>query len=409
MNRPSSLPPAIILGGAANALSVARSLGRLGARVHVISEPGAFVNHSRFARPVPLPPSPPGTERRAWARFLLGPDSDHLRGAVLLSCSDVGIELLAEHREALAERFLLDDSDPVAQLQMLNKLDTYRAADAAGVPTPRYRLVETPDDLEDLDGALAFPLVVKPRLSHVFEAQTGRKLFVVRDKDALAGAVAAVTATGTESLVMELVPGPDDRLCSYFTYLDEQSRPLFHFTKRIIRRYPTLRGTACYHMTDDVPEVAELANRLFRHVGLRGLANAEFKYDERDGQLELIECNARFTASNALVARSGIDLGVFVYNRLTGRPLPPTDHFRTGLRLWDPVRDFQAYLELRRVGALSFGGWLGSVLHRQSFPFFEWTDPLPALARLSKPLRQWSQAGPPEAARAPAAVPNVQC
>src|SRR5438105_868251 len=82
------------------------------------------------------------------------------------------------------------------------------------------------------------------------------------------------------------------------------SAPLFEFTKRVIRRFPAMTGTACYAITDRIPEAAELGNRLFRHVALRGLANVEFKRDVRDGTLKLIECNARFTASQALVTRS---------------------------------------------------------------------------------------------------------
>jgi hypothetical protein len=61
-------------------------------------------------------------------------------------------------------------------------------------------------------------------------------------------------------------------------------------------------GNACYHLTDWNPEVGDLSLKLFQWVGLRGLANAEFKRDERDGKLKLIECNARFTASIAGVS-----------------------------------------------------------------------------------------------------------
>jgi predicted ATP-grasp superfamily ATP-dependent carboligase len=149
-----------------------------------------------------------------------------------------------------------------------------------------------------------------------------------------------------------------------------------------------MTGTACYHVTDWIPEAAELANRLFRHVGLRGLANVEFKRDDRDGQLKLIECNARFTASDCLVAASGINLAAFVYSRLVGLPPPKTDHFRTGLRLWDPLRDFQAHLALRRCGQQTTRQWLAGVCHRQTFPYFQWTDPLPALARFTAPARR---------------------
>jgi D-aspartate ligase len=384
---PGNLPPVIVLGGRANALSVARQIGRLGAAVYALNEPGAFVGYSRYCRQIDLSLGEGGMAR-SWEDFLLGPASAGFRGAVLLACSDEGIELLAARREALAERYRLDDSNPAAQLAMLNKLATYRAAVEAGVPTPRFWVAETPADLEAIRGELVFPLVVKPRLSHVFEGKTGKKLITVNDYAGVAAAVAAVAEAGTSSVLMEKIPGPDDRLCSYFTYLDEHSRPMFHFTKRIIRRYPVLTGTGCYHVTDRIPEAVELANRLFRHVGLRGLANVEFKRDVRDGKLKLIECNARFTASDSLVARSGINLAAFVYCRLTGRPLPPMGEYRAGMRLWDPVRDFQAYLSMRKTGDLTFGQWLKSVCHRQTFPYFRWNDPGPALARLTLPLRE---------------------
>lgn len=384
--RPAT-PPAIILGGAANALSVARSLGKLGVEVYTLNDPDAFAQHSRHVRPIRLPSILPGEEEQVWADFLLGESASPLHGAVLLSCSDAGITLIARHRQKLQERYLLDDSNPVAQLRMLNKWETYEDAVAAGVPTPRFVLVGNREQADAVVADMRFPLIVKPRLSHVFEGKTGRKLFVVNNVDALVQAVDAIQATGTESLVVEMIPGGDNRLCSYFTYLDKESRPLFQFTKRIIRRYPQLRGTACFHVTDAIPEAVELGNRLFRHVGLRGLANVEFKLDERDGQLKLIECNARFTASDCLVARAGCDLARFVYCRLTDRDPPPMRQSSGKQYLWDPVRDFQAYLQLRRQGELNLAGWVGSILHWPSFPFFEWSDPIPALVRLTRPLR----------------------
>jgi len=136
---PGNLPPVILLGGGANALSVARQLGRLGAPVHALAEPGVFVVHSRYCRTIDA-----GSNGAAWERFLLGPDSDDFRGAVLLSCCDEGIELIARRREELAERYLLDESNPRAQLTMLNKLATYRAAKEAGVPTPGFWVAESP-------------------------------------------------------------------------------------------------------------------------------------------------------------------------------------------------------------------------------------------------------------------------
>ena len=127
--------------------------------------------------------------------------------------------------------------------------------------------------------------------------------------------------------------------------------------------------------------------KLLHNGGLRGLVNAELKYDDRDGQLKLIECNVRFTAGSSLVTRAGIDLGNFVYNRIVGIPQPPLTRFRTGLRMWDPLRDFRAFLELRQRGEMTLMQWLASIMHRTSISYFSWRDPLPSLVRLSKRAR----------------------
>jgi predicted ATP-grasp superfamily ATP-dependent carboligase len=380
------LPPVIILGGEANALSVARDLGRMGVTVYAMGEADSTVRASRYCTWIDVPLE--GSLEDSWARCLLSDQAEYLRGAVVLSCSDAGLLVLARHRAKLLERYRLDDSETAAQLLVLDKLTTYKRAKEAGVPTPAFWETQSRDEIVALRDELVFPLMIKPRLSHLFEEKFGRKHVVVETFDQLLAAYDRVSGGGLELLLMEQVPGGDDCLCSYYTYLDEASRPLFHFTKRIIRRYPTGMGAACYHVTDRVPEIGESGNRLFKHVGLRGLANIEFKRDPRDGVYKLIECNARFTASNCLVSASGVRLAEFVYNRLAGRPLPEMDGWVSGKRLWDPARDFKAFCELRGMRRLSLVAWFKSVLHRQTFAYFAWSDPMPAVARVLKPLKK---------------------
>lgn len=379
-------PPVLILGGEANALSVARDLGKIGVRVFAVGDPDSCVRHSRHCKWIDLPQQP--TPEESWAAFLLGPESEFLRGAVLLSCGDAGLQILIRHREALLARYRLDLSAPAAQQSMLDKLTTYKNARAAGIPVPLFWEVESRAQVIPLRDELVYPLLVKPRLSHIFEAKFGRKHVTAANFDELLAIFDATTGSGTDVLLMELIPGGDDQLCSYYTHLDEHGKPAFHFTKRIIRRYPVGMGTACYHITDWIPEIIPLAQKLFDHVGLLGLANVEFKLDRRDGQYKLIECNARFTASNCLVSASGFSLATFVYHRLNGLPLPPMEKYELGLRLWDPIRDFWAYKELRRAGKITFAQWFTGILHRQTWQFFRWSDPMPTLSRFLKPLRK---------------------
>lgn len=370
------------------AISVARSLARQGIEVYLLAQPDSPDRYSRYIRYIRLSEHD-GTEE-AWTTFLLGSESDYLRGAVLLPCSDEGIEIILQHGGELCQKYELDVFNPTAQACFLNKLCTYQAAAEAGIPTPRFWQANTAEEVNAHRDEYTYPLMIKPHFSHKFLPVFNRKFLIVEDFGELSGACDEVRRHDLEVVLLEFIPGEDDRLCSYQTYMDESGAPLFDFTKRVIRRQPPGEGMASYHVTDWNPEVLDLGLRLLTHVGHVGLAHVEFKLDERDGKLKLIECNARFTGPNALLAASGYDLGLFVYNRVIGRPQPSLKgkEYQLGLRLWHPGRDFAAFLDLRARGRLSLRSWVASVLHPQVFPLFRWNDPMPSLVMLLRlPIR----------------------
>lgn len=373
-------PPVIVLGGDSNALSIARSLGGLGVAVYGLGL-APFVARSRHVQTIPLPAG--GTPEEKWTAALLGPATEHLRGAVVLSASDVGITVLNLNRAALAERFLLDICDVQAQQTLLDKLATYESARAAGVPTPLFWRLDEPADLERVLDDLVFPLILKPLQGHIYRERFPgvSKFRRAADVEELRREYAELTAAGISVMLVEQITEPDDQLCSYYTYLDDTGTPTFDFTKRVIRRNPPGMGIGSYHITDRNPEVQDLSLQLFKHVGLRGLANAEFIRDSRDGKLKLIECNARFTAANPLVAAAGLDLAQHVYLRIIGQRHELPIAYTTGLRLLYPSDDFRSFLALRRSGELTFGGWLRSIAHRQTFAYARWDDPGPAVFR----------------------------
>ena len=299
---------------------------------------------------------------------------------MLLACCDAGIEILIEHRKEHEERFVLDVSDSDAQRRLLSKLSTYEVATEAGVPTPRFWHVESLEHVKERRDEYVYPLIVKPLYSHRFQAVFRDKFFRATSYADLLDAYGRCEAAGLVVVLLEEIPGPDDRLCSYYTYMDQNGEALCDFTKRVVRRFPEGSGLACYHVTDWNPEVRELGRRLFRHAGLWGVGNIEFKREDRDGLLKVIECNARFTAGNALLVASGYDLALFVYDRLVGNPGPQLKgrKYDLGLRYWFPGADLRAFLALRSDGRMSIPGWLQSIAHRQVLPYFRWDDPVPS-------------------------------
>jgi predicted ATP-grasp superfamily ATP-dependent carboligase len=389
-------PPAIVLGQV-NALSVIRSLGRRGVAVTYVGDYHERFVHSRHGTWLPLPAGGGPWVERALA-FLTGPSCARLEGAVLLPCDDPSAELLARHGDALARRFRPILSSPPAQLCLLDKLCTYRAAVEAGVPTPRFWPVAGRAGLAAVEGELVYPLIVKPRASMAFQqAFGGLKHFGATGPAEAREAVGRAEDAGLDVLLVERIVAPDTALRSYYTWIDRDGAPRAHFTKRLMRRSPPGMGPATYHVTDWIPEIREPALRLLRHVGLRGVCQTEFIRDPRDGVSRLIECNVRFTQPNSLIAAAGIDLPWIAYRDAAGLAPEPVAGFRRGVRLWDPVRDVRAYRELRERGEITFARWLGS-LRPAHLDTLSPDDPMPTLVPLGRAIRRraaaWTGRGP---------------
>ena len=377
---PLAPAPAIVLGGSQNALSVARNLTRQGIEVAALNYPYEAVRFSRFATYVKL--GGDGSPA-AWEQYLLSTESQSLNGSVLLPCSDEAVSIVVNNHESLSRKFLLEETDPEMRRELLDKFVTYQHAQNAGIPTVGYALVRTREQLDKAASELRFPLIMKPlyspdRLLLKFKAA------LIADSEELVRRFSVAADVGVGVVLMEYIPGGDDRLCSYYTYLDERGNPLVHFTKRVKRRYPLESGDGTYHVTDWIPEAADLGLRFFRHLNFRGLGNIEFKWDERDRTLKVIEVNARFTASDCLLTKSGVNLALITYNRITHRPQPPVFGFRKSLVLCRPIEDALAAWSLRKAGRLSLSEWLAELSRVDLLPFFEWRDPMPALAVLSR-------------------------
>lgn len=380
-------PPVLLLGGSSNTLSIARSLGRLGIDIYISVTEGNYASYSRFIKKNFVISDKKRVDE-FWCELLLSNTNPMLHGCVIFPCNDDGIEFVANHRDQLATSYILDESIPDLQLKMLNKLDTLQLARQAGVGTPQFMAINAVDDIARINSKFEFPLIIKPQHSHLFQKAFPGKLFFVDSYEQMQARLHEVLAKDLKVILSELIPGPDNLLGSYYTYIDAQGRTLFHFTKKVIRRYPKNHGQGCYHITAWDQEIAEQGLQFFRGINFRGLGNVEFKRDQRDGKLKIIECNPRFTAAHELLVRCGMDVAEIIYKHLVGLPVPQIESYREGMTLWFPVRDFQAYRELRRQNELTFAAWLRSIAHQQVLPHFRLNDPLPTLATFAMALSE---------------------
>lgn len=370
-------PPAVVLGGGGTALPVVRSLGDAGIPVYALGSDTDPVRYSRRCTTFVTLGREPGMQER-WLEWLRSAPV----GSVILPCEDEGLDLIARNREMLLDLGLVPfEADDEVLLAMLDKHETYRLCAELGIEAPLSFNVSSGEDIAVALERVAYPCALKPVHSHEFVRHfPGMKAFVVDSDEELRGALARTVELGVEMIVTEIIPGGDDQFFSYYSYIDEDGQPLLHVTKRKLRQYPIWFGSGCYHATDWNPEAAEIGLRFFKGVGIRGLANVEFKRDARDGRLKLIECNHRFTAATGLLRAAGADLPLFVYNKLMDRPLPRIEGYRTDLTMWYPMRDVRAFLAYRRHGEISLRRWARSIVGRHHYPVASFRDLRPAIA-----------------------------
>jgi D-aspartate ligase len=378
----SGSPPAVVLGAVGSALSITRSLGRVGVTVHVLAAGReSLAAASRYCASFVDVGSGPGATDR-WLGWL---EQEGPRGAVLLPAGDEGLELVVRHQkrlEGMGYSTLEYAGD--TSLAMLNKNRTYELAREAGIPCPRTWRVSGEQDAPRIAGEVAFPCAIKPVRSHEFAKHFGQlKVLVANDSQELQAGLGRTLALGLETLVTEIIPGPDHLLWTYRTYLDEHGEPLFGITTNRLRSHPIHFGTNCYVVTRRDAEVAEAGLRFMRAVGLRGLAFVELKRDPRDGELKLIECNHRFGAAQEVIRRAGLDVALYAYRRAAGLPTQPMNTWRETVSLWFPARDYRAARDYVRAGELTWMAWLRSLAHGSIYtPAFAFDDPRPSGANL---------------------------
>lgn len=378
--------PVLILGGQENALCLTRSFGRRNIPVYVIARENCFALRSRYCRKqYPIPTG--ADEEEFWFDLLLSGKCPELKNSVIMVGSDEAVEFVAQHKEALSQRYMLDDSMPDLALAMLDKPKTLELGRQAGCDTPAFHIIDDLEDIEKILDTVIFPTMLKPVHSHLFaRVFKPKKYLIANNHDELLALGQSLLDKKIQFMVTEIIPGPDDLQSSYHTYINEKGESLFQYTHQVIRRYPKNSGPGCLHVTDWLPSTAEAGKRFFEDIGYRGMGHIEFKYDTRDQKLKIIECNPRFSAAQAISVKSGLDMAYIIYCHVTGQVIPEQATYKMGVRRWMGARDIFAFFELRRLGEITLMQWLTSILAPSptllTFPYFSLSDPWPFLTRV---------------------------
>jgi predicted ATP-grasp superfamily ATP-dependent carboligase len=373
------------VGGGISALAAIRALGRRGIDVTLVTdEPGDLALRSRWCRAGHVLSEIAGDGEVLAG--LLEERAPRWRGRVLLPAGDEALEALARHRDPLSRSFRVAAPPLEIVRAFLRKDLTYQAAKELGIEVariygPAERSTLTRDDI-------VYPVVVKPLESRPFVRRFGVKLFVARDREQLARSIVDLAAAGLGGLILDHIPGPDRLLYHYIVYIDARGEPTAEQAMRKLRASPPFYGVSRVVEPVSAPELREPTLELLRSLGWRGIAEASYKLDPRDGRFRLLELNGRCFTQQGLSLRCGLDYaGLAWIEAATGER--PRAHANGWRGVWIHVHDDLYYgLFHRRVEGLGIGEYLAPYRRPKVYAVWSLADPGPSLAQWSKTLRR---------------------
>jgi predicted ATP-grasp superfamily ATP-dependent carboligase len=314
---------------------------------------------------------------------------------VLFPASDLSLVFMSNHREALSERFrfALPARDVVDVC--VDKRRQYELAARLGIPHPQSFYPESAADLGEIQRQLRYPGYLKPYHSHLWHRETtfGAKGLVVRDAGELAAAFTRVDAQRVSVVVQSVVQGPASNLLGFRFYLDQLQQLRGRMLSRKLRQdNPDFGSGSLVESIEDSDNPIEAHSmRFLRELKYWGVGTTEFKRDDRDGQVYLIELNGRFWSSNWHAYQCGVNFPLLLYRDVTGQAQAPQLTYRAGVRFVNFRGDRESFRKSRQRGEITWRQWLASLTRVRAFAFFDVRD-LPAFLGAIGPQRGWRQA-----------------
>ena len=317
--------PVVVLNTHHSGLAVARDLAPLGVRVIGLTAVPQFPgNCSRLLEYRRAPDSL--TEGSELLDYLVRLAGELGKRVVLLPTRDHDINFISQHRATLDEHFILALLPPAGLERVMNKDVLADAARSAGLRVPRSVTVREPTELEKARD-LRFPCICKPlyasqwRRARIWEAVGRQKARRVETFEELAGYYRGFSDLDPLVSVQEWVEGGEENLLVFGSYCGADHEVAGYFTARKRLQYPPLAGTGIVVEALPLPRLEEPSRALLRALAFRGISEIEYKLDDRDGVLYLIEVNPRHWDQHGLGTAVGVNLSELLYRDVTGQPM----------------------------------------------------------------------------------------
>jgi len=363
-------------------LDLVRPLSLAGISSAVVARPGTPLSFSRLPSAF-VEWADHWTQRDLLIERLLRFGSAQPVRPVLFYQSTGDLLMISRHRERFRDafRFVIGDGQLVEDLT--DKSRFHALAERLGLPVPRTQLIDPAESEAGWKRETSFPLLLKPvtrQWDRWGRIAPDSKAITVENRTALEALWPRLTTVGTKLVAQELIPGPESRIESYHTYVDDAGTVVAEFTGKKVRTRPAEYGYSTSVVITDAPDVVAAGRAVTERLGLAGVAKLDFKRAP-DGRLVLLEVNPRFTLWHHPAAVAGLNIPAIVFRDLIEQPRLLSLRARPGVRWCDPWEDAAA---ARNAGELG-PRWVLDALRCRAKSGVSRDDPMPFLRGVAIP------------------------
>jgi D-aspartate ligase len=351
--------PAVVLGMFDTGLGVGRSLGRNGIKVFGFDMVKNIGFYSKFIK-AEICPSPLNEEDE-FIDFLFDFGRKQKRKPVLLIAADYFLNSISKNRTLLKEHFLFNIPDHYIIETVSDKFKQTQLAADAGILVPKTYFPENLNEACRVAENISYPAFIKGQNVNQWRVKLSNKGFVVESKDEFIAHYEKIFRNELKAIAQEVIPGPDTNHFKVCSYISKEGEILLAFTLQKIRQKPVRFGVGSCVKSIHFPELLDTGIRLFKNIDYTGVGSAEFKVNERDGKLYLIELNQRYWQQNSLSEKCGMNFPLYDYLHVTGQNPAPSSRFLENIKWVSIYIDWSSYREYGKKRELSFPEWIKSL------------------------------------------------
>jgi len=344
----SEKPVPIICDSFINTLGLVRSFGEEGINSIVIDFKKGIATASKYASWIK---SPHPKEEESFILFLIALGKKLRTKGFILVTNDIWLLPIARNKKRLEKYFIVPMSNWDIVNNALNKTFLYDFAKRYHISHPKTCIIKNLDiDYDKLKG-LRYPIILKPSMTTDFTGvvEEPRNTIVKDEKDLKRWleSIRKYQFKNIEIIAQEYIPGGIETLYTITSYTDMNGQLKAFSIGHKIRQYPLNAGTITSGKVIYNELLYNTAKDFFQKFKFHGIANTEFKYDERDNSFKLIEINARPGKWNYSACATGINLPLIAYKDLIFNDTSDGILFNKKELIWiDGLNDYIAYIKI---------------------------------------------------------------